>query len=359
MKRVEVRRESGGREGLPVRCAVIGCGYFSQFHMHAWRQTEGVELAAVCDRDAARAEAAARAFAVPAWYTDCEAMLEAERLDFVDVATTPPSHRAVVESVARRGLPVICQKPLAFDLADARAIVAACHDAGVPLMVHENFRWQRPMRVLRERIDAGAIGRPFYGRISFRTATDLYANQPYLRLDERLVLADMGVHLLDLARFFFGEPRSLACRTLRVDPTVRAEDTAIALVGFEDAACVVEASYASNGGQEVFPQTLVHIDGDAGALDLGPDYVLTRAARDGTVLERSAVPVARFPWSSPGLEAIQESVAAIERHWVECLRMGRAPETSGDDNLRTLELVEGAYRAAESGAVFRPGGDAL
>jgi predicted dehydrogenase len=348
-----------GDGGLAVRCAVIGCGFFAQFHLHAWRQTEGVTLAAVCDRDAERAHAAARAFAVPAWYTDAAAMLEAERLDFVDVATTPPSHRPLVEAVARRGLPVICQKPLAFDLQDARAIVAACRAAGVPLMVHENFRWQRPMRALRERLDAGAIGRPFYGRISFRTATDIYANQPYLRHDARLVLADMGVHLLDLARFFFGEPQTLACQALRVDPAVRGEDTAIVLLGFEDAACLVEASYASNGGRELFPQTLVHLDGDAGALDLGPGYVLTHSARDGTVLERFEVPIARFPWSTPGFEAIQESVAAIERHWVECLRAGRVPETSGDNNLRTLELVEGAYRAAASGAVFRPGRDTL
>lgn len=343
----------------PLRCAVIGCGFFAQFHLHAWRQMAGVTLAAVCDRDVERATAAARTFDVPAWYTDAEAMLDAGGLDFVDVATTPPSHRALVEAVAQRRLPVICQKPLAFDLADARAIVAACREAEMPLMVHENFRWQRPMRALRERIDAGAIGRPVYGRISFRTATDVYANQPYLRHDERLVLADMGVHLLDLTRFFFGEPRSLACHALHVDPTVRGEDTAIVLVGFDNAACLVEASYASNGGREVFPQTLIHVDGTDGALDLGPDYVLTHCARDGTVRERSEVPIARYPWSSPGMEAIQESVAAIERHWVECLAAGRTPETSGEDNLRTLELVEGAYLAAASGGTFHPGKDQL
>jgi predicted dehydrogenase len=325
--------------------------------LHAWRQTANVALAAVCDRDAARAEAAARSFGVPVWYTDAEAMLDAGGLDFVDVATTPPSHRAMVEAVARRRLPVICQKPLAFDLPDARAIVAACHQAGVPLMVHENFRWQRPMRILRERIDEGAIGRPFYGRISFRTATDIYTNQPYLRHDERLILADMGVHLLDLVRFFFGDPITLACQALHVDPMVRGEDTAIMLVGFDNAACLVEASYASNGGQEVFPQTLVHIDGTDGTFDLGPNYAVTRVAKDGALLERFEVPIAHYPWSPPGMEAVMESVAAIEQHWVDCIIAGRTPETSGDDNLRTLELVEGAYYAAHANSTFHPGSD--
>lgn len=350
-------RGSHGMAVTPLRCGVIGCGFFAQFHLHAWRQVANVVLAAVCDRDATRAEAAARTFGVPAWYTDAEAMLDAGGLDFVDVATTPPSHRAVVEAVAQRRLPVICQKPLAFDLADARAIVATCREAGVLLMVHENFRWQPPMRVLRDRIDGGAIGRPFYGRISFRTATDIYTNQPYLRRDERLVLADMGVHLLDLVRFFFGDPRSLACQALRVDPAVRGEDTAIMLVGFDNAACLVEASYANNGGLEVFPQTLVHIDGTEGTFDLGPNYVLTHVARDGAQLERFEVPVARYPWSPPGMEAVMESVVAIEQHWVNCIIAGRAPETSGDDNLRTLELVEGAYYAANSDSTFHPGSD--
>jgi len=221
-------------------------------------------------------------------------------------------------------------------------------------MVHENFRWQRPMRVLRERIDAGAIGRPYYGRISFRTATDIYTNQPYLRQDERLILADMGVHLLDLARFFFGEPAGVSCQALRVDPTVRGEDTAIVLVGFENAACLVEASYAGNGGLEVFPQTLIHIDGTKGSLDLGPGYRLTHTRADGTVLESGEIPIAAYAWSSPGFEAIQESVVAIQRHWAGCLTAGTTPETNGDDNLRTLELVEGAYIAAATHSVFRP-----
>jgi predicted dehydrogenase len=336
------------------RCGVIGCGFFAQNQLHAWRQTPGVTLTAVCDRDAARAEAAARTFEVPAWFTDAESMLDQTELDFVDVATTPPSHRALVETVARRRLPVICQKPLAFDIADARAMVAACKEAAVPLMVHENFRWQRPMRVLRERIDAGEIGRPFFGRIVFRTAINVYAAQPYLRNDERLVLADMGVHLLDLTRFFFGEPHHIGCSAVRVDPTVRGEDTAFVLAGFANAACVVEASYASNGGQELFPQTLIHLDGTEGSLDLGPDYRLTRTARDGAVLERVEVTIARYPWSTPQFEAVQESVAAIQRHWVECLAAGKEPETSGADNLHTLDLVHGAYLAAASGESYRP-----
>src|SRR3546814_17922291 len=86
-------------------------------------------------------------------------MRAAERLDFVDIATTPPSHRALVELAARHGVPVICQKPLAATLADAEAMVAACAAAGVAMMVHENFRWQAPIRALKAVIAEGRIGK--------------------------------------------------------------------------------------------------------------------------------------------------------------------------------------------------------
>lgn len=243
----------GDRE-RPLRVAVIGCGWFSYNHLHAWREIPEVELVAVCDRDAGRARDAAEAHGVPMWYEDADTMLDTERLDFVDVATTPPSHRSLVEAVARRGLPVICQKPLAIALDDARAMVAACRDAGVPLMVHENFRWQPPMREARRLLDAGTVGQPFFGRISWRTARDVFAVQPYLAEETHLILADIGVHMLDLARFFFGEPRALVCQTLRVRPTIKGEDVATLLLEFDHASCILDFSYSSRAPEDLYPR---------------------------------------------------------------------------------------------------------
>ncbi len=340
------------RERL-LRVAVIGCGWFSYNHLHAWREIPEVELVAVCDRDAARARDAAEAHRVPAWYEDADAMLDAERLDFVDVVTTPPSHRPLVEAVARRGLPVICQKPLAIGLDDARAMVAACRDAGVPLMVHENFRWQSPMRAARRLLDEGAVGRPFFGRISWRTARDVFAVQPYLATEPHLILTDIGVHLLDLARFYFGEPRALACQTLRIRPHIAGEDAATLLLEFDNASCILDCSYSSYAPEDLYPQQLLHIEGTEGTVDVGPHYRLSLARSDGTVEERE-VAIHQYPWSTPPIDAAQDSVVAIQRHWVACLRNGQPPETSGEDNLRTLELVDGAYAAAAAGTIYRP-----
>jgi predicted dehydrogenase len=328
----------------PLRGALVGCGFFARNHLHGWREVDGVELVAVCDADGARARAAAAAFGVPRAYDDAAAMLAAERPDFVDVAAPPHAHRALVELAAAHGVHVVCQKPLAPTLDDARAMVAACGAAGVRFMVHENFRWQRPMRALRDA--AAGLGPLAFGRVSFRSAFDVYAAQPYLATDPRFILYDLGVHLLDLARFFLGELELVACVAQRVNARVRGEDAATVLLrSAGGAACVVDMSYAARLERELFPQTLVHLEGALGSATLGGDYALTVVDGGGVRRERAA-PRA-YPWSAPPAEAIQESVVAIQRHWAECLRAGREPETSGADNLRTLELVFGAYDAAD------------
>ena len=107
----------------PLRGLCIGAGYFSQFHLDAWRRIGGVEIVAVCDRDAAKAAAAAQEFGISGVETDAERAMDELVPDFVDVITPPPSHLPLVEAAAARGLAVICQKPLAPDLAEAVQVV--------------------------------------------------------------------------------------------------------------------------------------------------------------------------------------------------------------------------------------------
>ena len=336
----------------PLRVGVIGCGFFAQNHLHAWRHIPDVELVAVCDIEPDRARAAAEHFEVDAWFDDAARMLNDSRLDFVDIATTPPSHRELVALVAEHRLPMICQKPMALDLNDAEVIVDTVRRAGLPFMVHENFRWQAPMRVMRRHLDSGAIGRPFYGHVSWRTGYDIFSNQPYLLEQRRLVLADMGGHLIDVARFFLGLPRALACHTLKVYPGLQGEDVATILLEFENATCVVDITYSGRGAEELFPQTIVHLEGEDGALDLGPHYQITVSNREGAV-EREQIEIPQYPWSIPLWDLVQDSVVNIQQHWVQCLRAGTMPENGAEENLETYRLVEGAYMSAETGVVYR------
>lgn len=334
-----------------LRAGVIGCGFFAQNHLHAWNSIEGVELAAVCDRDPARAKAAAATFGAPGCYTDAAAMFAAEKLDFVDIATTMPTHRALVELAARHKVPTIVQKPFAPNWDDCVAMVGACKAAGIPLMVHENFRFQAPLMAVRKALESGAIGTPHFGRISFRTGYDVFANQPYLAKEEQLIILDLGIHVLDMARVYFGEVETVYCQTQQIRPGLVAEDMATMMLRHRSGATsIVDCSYSSKIDPDPFPQTLLEIEGTRGSIRLlqGLRMVVTS---DGTTTE-SDVSTPLLSWTSQPWHTAQESVLNTQLHWVDCFRRGVAPQTSGEDNLRTYALVVAAYRSnAERRAV--------
>lgn len=330
-----------------LRGALIGCGFFAVNQMHGWRDIAGASIVAICDRDPERLQIVGDQFGIAKRYADAAALFEGETLDFVDIATTAPSHRALVEMAARHRVPAICQKPFAPTLADARAMVKACVEAGVPLMVHENFRWQSPIQAVRAVIDRGEIGTPFFGRISFRSAYDVFSGQPYLATGKRFIIEDLGIHILDIARFLLGDVSTITARTARINQAIAGEDVATMLMDHASGATsVVDCSYASRLATEPFPETLIEIDGSDGTIRLAQGYQLTVTGKNGTVVSDVSPPL--LPWASRPWHNIQESVVAIQKHWVDCLATGNEPATSGADNLKTFALVEAAYLGAAS-----------
>jgi predicted dehydrogenase len=274
--------------------------------------------------------------------------------DFVDIATTVGSHRALVELAAGHKVPAICQKPFAPTLSDAKAMVAAANEAGIPLMIHENFRWQTPILAVKAVLDSGAIGTPFWGRVSFRSGFDVFSGQPYLARGQRFIIEDLGIHSLDIARFLFGDASRMTARTRRINPDIAGEDVATMLLDHDNGiTSIVDVSYATRLPEEPFPQTLVEIDGAKGTLRLGKDYRLTVHGPGGTT--ESIVAPSLLPWASRPWHNIQESVALIQKHWIERLAAGREPDTSGRDNLKTFALVEAAYLSAERGETIALG----
>ena len=338
---------------MPLHGAVIGCGFFARNHLHAWRDVPDVQLVACCDRDAERAEAARRDFAIPHAYTDAAEMFATESLDFVDIVTTMPSHRPLVELAARHGVPAIVQKPMAPSWEDCLGMLAACERAGVTLTVHENFRFQAPMIAARKVIDSGVIGTPTFGRISFRTNYDVIGGQPYLAREPRFILLDLGVHVLDLARVFLGEAETVYCHTEQVRPNIAGEDMATMMLRHVGGATsVVDCSYSSQIIPDPFPQTLLHLEGRRGSLRVEQDYRMI-VVSDGQRTERDlSSPL--LSWTTEPWHVAQESVLNAQRHFAESLARGVPGQTSGEDNLRTYALVMAAYVSAEERRAVRP-----
>ena len=327
-----------------LRGGVIGAGFWAKYQLAAWQEfTDQVEVVAIANRTKSKAEALADEFGIPAVYGDAAAMLDGEQLDFIDLITDVETHATFAKLAADRGLPTICQKPMAPSLAEAEALVAYFAARGVPLLIHENWRWQAPLRALKSGLESGAIGPVHRARITYSNSFPVFDNQPFLKSLEQFILTDIGSHILDAARFLFGEAESLYCQTSRVHADIRGEDVATVMMRMGGATVTCEMSYASPVEHDRFPETFVFIEGERGSLELGPDYSLRLTTSAGTVIRR--VPPTLYPWADPAYALIHASIVACHGNLIDGLR-GGAAETAGADNLRTCELYFRAYESA-------------
>ncbi len=335
-----------------LRFAIFGTGFWARFQLAAWKELEGAECVALYNRTLSKAEALAQEFGVPAVYDNPAELLRRETLDFMDVITDVNTHARFVGMAALSKLPVICQKPMAPDLQTARQMAETCQTAGVPLFIHENWRWQTPIREAKTALDSGIIGEVFRGRVIFINSFPVFDNQPFLRELEQFILTDIGSHILDTARFLFGEAESLYCHTRRVNPTIQGEDVATVMMKMQSGATVAcDMSYASRTEHERFPQTYLFVEGTSGSLELTTDYSLRVTTQDGTHIRR--VPPPRYAWADPAYDVVHSSIVACNADLLRALQTGGLPETSGEDNLKTMELVFGSYESALTGLPVR------
>jgi len=332
-----------------LRFAVFGAGFWARFQLSGWREVGGVECVALCDPIKSKAEALAAEFGIPSVYADAKQLLRDERLDFVDIITSPETHSKLVHLAAAHRVKVVCQKPMALTLEDAEQMVKVCREAGVLFLVNENWRWQTPIRQLKHVLTAGQIGTPFRARIDMISGFPVFANQPFLKDLEEFILTDLGTHILDVARFLFGEAERLYCQIQRIHPDIKGEDVATVMMSMGGRTTVlVEMAYAGNAlEREHFPQTFVFIEGEKGSLELGPDYWVRMTTDTGTHAKRYPPP--RYGWADPAYAIVQSSIVPCQAHLLKALRGEEAAETTGDDNLKTLRLVFGSYKSARTG----------
>ncbi len=333
-----------------LRFAMLGTGFWSRYQLAAWQELPGVRCVALYNRTREKAERLGKEFGISAIYADAEELIGRERPDFVDIVTDVGTHSRFVQLAAAHSTPVICQKPMAPSLAEAEAMVLTCQGARVPFFVHENWRWQTPIRSLKAVLETGVIGPVFRARVTYSNSFPVFDNQPFLKELDQFILMDIGTHILDSTRLLFGEAKTLYCRTTRVHQDIRGEDVATVLLGMESGATVTcEMSYASRVEHDRFPETYVFVEGTRGSVELGPDYWI-RTTTD-TVTRCQRTPPPRYAWADPRYELSQSSGVACNANLLTALQGRGVAETTGEDNLKTLQLVFGCYQSAQTGQV--------
>ena len=328
-----------------LKGAIIGCGFFASNHILAWKELKNVELIAVCDLKINKAKNFKNKYKIPYFYSSIEDMLIQNKLDFVDVVTTMETHLNISKILSKYKIPTSIQKPFAENIHNAKKIVSLYKKNNIPLMVHENFRWQTPLMKLKNIIVKYNLKNPFYAKISFRHANPVgYTNQKYLYdLDEYLIL-DVGIHLYDLSRFFMGEASTVYTINQNTNKKFKAETSFISLVRNKNKSItIVDASISSIKNPDRFAQTLVSLEFKNGSLDLDYNYNITLHLKN-KIIKFNARPK-KYSWTSKPWDQIQESVINTHIHFIDYLIKNKEHHTSGKDNIKSLSLVFNSYKS--------------
>lgn len=348
--------DSAAPGDTPLRVVAIGAGYFSHLHVEAWRRDARVQFAGLCDTDTAKAEALLKAIGVPDGevpvFSDAEQMLAALKPDVVDIVTPPPAHAGLIELAIAHAPTVICQKPFCGDLATARQVAQTIAASPATVIVHENFRFQPWYRVIREQLDAGALGDIY--QISFRLrpgdgqGPDAYlSRQPYFQTMPRLLIHETAVHWIDTFRYLLGEPDSLLADLRRLNPAVTGEDAGMFVFRYADGRRAMFdgnrlADHAADDARLTMGECLV--EGSKATIELDGFGRLWR--REKGESQRRPIPTSYRTDTFGG-----DCVYALQRHVVDGVLHGTALENTVSAYLRNMEVEETVYAAAEAGQV--------
>lgn len=341
--------------------AVVGAGYFSQFHYDAWSRIEAVALVACCDLDTEKAKALADQHNIERAFSTVDAMLndlasQKIQLDFIDVVTGPSTHQSIIETILVRkaehpNLTIICQKPLAPDYEGAVKLVATCSTAEVPLVVHENFRFQPWYREIKTLLDACVIGSTLHTitlrhRAGDGWGDDAYLNrQAYFRTMPRMLVFETGIHAVDCFRYLLGDISTAFAHMRRLNPVIIGEDTAVGMFQFTGGGIgIYDANrYNECNGEDsryTFGELLIEFDGGT-----------IRSYLDGRItIQKLGEAETEHVYQPARRGFAGDCVYAAQQHFAKTMLTGDGEfETEAATYLRSLAVVEAMYRSAESG----------
>ena len=346
------------------RTAIIGCGGISRQHLHGYHHHPQTQLVAIAEIDAQRLEETGKANGVDRLYPDYRQLLERERPDFVSICTSAPPHRDITVACAEAGVHVLCEKPMATDLAEADDMIEACDRAGVRLAINHQQRCSPHFKKAAELIERGRIG-------ELRAIQDRGKNR-----QGGYEMMEIGTHMFDAMQFFAGNVRSVfghlttdghdtrpedIASSLEVDPGYRniglvAGDDIFAYFAFESGVVGLAEFYRSPGRLPTSGPRL--LQGTEGILAIKPGGEM------GLSLLRYPAPV-YDPSSPEAWQSVPPTDAEMSLHgqiWssmqvirsidemVRCIEEDREHISDGRAGRAALEMIQAVYSSHFAGA---------
>jgi predicted dehydrogenase len=355
-----------------VRIGVAGTSWWADsMYLPALADHPLADVRAVAGTRSEHTREFAETWGIPTAYDTAEAMIDAEPLDAVIVATPNRFHYPIAHAALERGLHVLCEKPVGMNAAEARRLADLAAARGVTTMVPFTYRHMPGMRYLKELVDEGFIGQPYHCNLRYFSGYGRDGEYAW-RFDPELagaaIAGDLGSHLAYLARWYFGEVESVTAefgwsvpREARPDGSdyERGEDSAVILLRFENGATgSLHVSSVAHEPSALDQLHAVELHGSAGTLhhvnDWGRIQTVSGARAEETAIRD--LPIPERCWGGAPRDDVHETYKHVFREqetqaraFVSAVAAGRRVEPDLADGLAVQRIVEAAVLSAREG----------
>jgi predicted dehydrogenase len=332
----------------------IGSGFIMRDVQLVAYKKAGFNVVAIASRTPAHAKAAARGRGIGKVYDKWQELVDDKHVEIVDVAYPPDQQLSIVREIVKRThiKGILAQKPLAMNYADSREIVDLCENADVTLSVNQNMRYDQSMRALKSLLNQGVLGKPILATIEMRAIPHW---QTFLRNYNRLTLLNMSIHHLDIFRFLFGDPERVLA-SAAPDPRTPFKHTdgiVLYILEYTD-------GFRASAWDDVWT-------GPVREGSEGDTYIKWRVeGRDGMAHGTIGWPrygnndsqstlqftTKHYPnmWFTPTWKEVwfPDAFVGSMAQLMQAIQTNSTPELNGKDNLKTMALVEAAYKSIET-----------
>ena len=360
-----------------VRVGLVGTSWWAEaMYLPALADHPNGGITAVCGRDLARARTIAAAWAVPHAYDDWSTLLDSGEVDAVIVASPNETHYPITMAALDRGLPVLCEKPLGMNVAEADEMADAARRSGLTTMVPFTYRFMPTNQFVRQLIAEGYLGQPYH--LSMRYFTGYARDGAYAwRFDESRagsgILGDLGSHWLDMARWLLGEVTAVSAQSDRFiprqprpdgTPYTQVEDSAVILARFESgASATLQVSAVCWEGTPFGQIHELDLHGSAGTLHAVNDWDQVqevRGVRAGEPGPARPLPIPDALWNGAPHSPVHDTyrhifrrTEAMTRGWVTAVAERRLVEPDLGTGARVQELVAAAVASAAADGAWQ------
>lgn len=344
-----------------IRCrdfaiGCIGAGMImAECHLAAYAEA-GFNVTAIASRTKSKAQAVADRWNIATVHDTPEALIADPVVEIVDIAYPPDLQPALIrKALASPNVKaILAQKPLALSLEEARALRDEAAAAGKILSVNQNMRYDQSMRVLKQLIDAGDLGEIVFAQIDMHAIPHW---QGFLEGYDRLTLSNMSVHHLDALRFLFGDPEEVTSLT-RPDPRTKFEHSdgiVVSTLRFPTGVVAVSLEDVWSGpkvdGYDDDQHINWRVEGTEGVAKgtigwpTGAPSTLSYASQKST----------NGKWVTPEWETMwfPHAFIGVMEQLQHAVKTDTPPALSVADNVRTMALVEAAYKSIEERRTVR------